>query len=220
MVIIKYNFVEGYLIKEELTMKTKKVIVAAMMAGIVSTGAHASEKDNNVRLEVNVDLTNTDNQQAGIMVPLDPRYIRLGQAVCETYNLKLPSGTVNSDAELEFLQSMLPYVDGVYLRAQLIIDKHCLAYKNRGKTAEQWAVVAEDIIYIYRTALDLMMKERVMSWDQCMEVMNVHCSTLTQDIRKEVGDDFVDPNPKKIGEKDCWGVNQATTMFWREWRNH
>lgn len=39
---MKYNFVEGYLIKEELTMKTKKVIVAAMMAGIVGMSAEAS----------------------------------------------------------------------------------------------------------------------------------------------------------------------------------
>lgn len=140
--------------------------------------------------------------------------------MCEPIGLKFAPGLIEPEKENGALQAILPYVDGVRQRAQTIIDETCEKYEAQGKNVEEWKKTAIGAITLYRVALNLMMKSKMMTDKLWRKFPNDIHSALPTELQERIVQDIVDPNPKKIGEKDCWGVNQATTRFWREWRNH
>lgn len=201
-------------------MNIKYIIVAAMMAGIVSMSAEASYLGSGYGAnEGGMWGTNAKpwiNPHNEIVVPFETRC----DCVCEPIGLKFAQGLIEPEKENGALRAILPYVDGVRQRAQTIIDETCDKYEAQGKNVEEWKKAAFGTITLYRAALNLMMWSKMMTEEQWRRFPNdIHISLPTE-LQERIVQDMVDTHPKKIGENDCWGVNQATEKFWSEWRLH
>ncbi len=198
-------------------MKTKKVIVSAMMVGIVGMSAEASYLGSCYGAVPGGVWFKTPSpwitQQGVIFVPFESRC----DCVCEPIGLKFAPGLIDPEKENEALQAILPYVDGVRQRAQATIDETCKKYEAQGKNVEEWKKAAFGTITLYRAALNLMMWSKMMTEEQWRRFPNDIHVALPTELQERIVQDMVDPNPKRIGENDLWGVNQATEKFWSKW---
>lgn len=198
-------------------MKTKKVIVSAMMVGMIvmgtgySTGLRYGAVPSGVWSETPSPWI---TQQGVIFVPFESRC----DCVCEPIGLKFAQGLIEPEKENGALRAILPYVDGVRQRAQTIIDETCEKYEAQGKNVEEWKKAAFGTITLYRAALNLMMWSKMMTEEQWRRFPNDIHVALPTELQERIAQDMVDPNPKRIGENDLWGVNQATEKFWSKWK--